>query len=112
MGQVLSRQLGVDGREKAGSGQWDDVVANALWQEMAQEDTKMDGEVGGGMRRVVGVSRPYEVDSWDNRGVGEGIAPDDVDSVHEMVEPYTVMSQAVVEMNTPGVEGRRSTGTG
>ena len=50
-------------------------------------------------------------DSWDNLSVGEDTAPDGAGFVREMTEPYTVVTaEGAVELDTLGVEGRRSTG--
>jgi len=70
----------------------------------------MDGGAGVDIQGV-GASMPCGVvDSWDNPRVGEGIAPDGADFVHEMAEPYTVTPQEAAELDTLGVEGRHSTG--
>jgi hypothetical protein len=106
--QVLSRPLAAHGRGKAGSEQWD-VAASAQWQAAELEGT-VDGGAGGG-NQGVGASTSYGVvDSWDSLRVGEGTARDGAGFVHETAGPYTVAPEEAVELDTLGVEGRRSTG--
>lgn len=104
--------LAAHGREKAGSEQWD-VAASAQQQVVALEGTGTDGGAGGAGGDIQGVeaSTSYGVvDSWDNPKVEEGTARDGAGFVHGRAGPYTVTPEEAVELDTLGVEGRRSTG--